>query len=78
MSRLPWALVNYGWLRGHLNAAPAADREVPVRSVYNAQTREYEAVPLPEFQRLLSQGKIQETVRWSRCGTPLTRIYRLV
>jgi hypothetical protein len=78
MTRLPWALLNDGWLRRHLQAAPAEKHEVPVRTVYNALTRQHEDLPLTEFQQLLRQGKIQETVRWSQCGDPLQRVYRLV
>lgn len=76
MSRLPWALVSIGRLCVDLDAQPK--QEVPLRTVYNAQTRQYEAVPLPEFQQLLRQGKIQETLRWSPSGAPPTRVYRLV
>ena len=36
----------------------------PLRTVYNAQTREYEELPLTEFQQLLQQGKIQATTVW--------------
>ena len=49
-----------------------------MRTVYNAVTRQNEDVPLTEFQQLLRQGRIQETIRWSQCGTPLKRVYRLV
>lgn len=76
MSRLPWALMSTGWLRANQNATP--EQEVPSRTVYNAQTRRYEAVPLPEFQQLLHQGKIQVTLRWNPSGAPPTRVYRLV
>ena len=78
MTRVPWALVNYGWLRAHLNAPPAEERSVPMRRVFNAATGQYEDVTLTEFQQLLRQGRIQETIRWGQCGTPLKRDYRLV
>ena len=47
----------------------------PKRTVYNAQTRQYEELPLTEFQQLLLQGKIQATIVWSE--PPETR-YRIV
>lgn len=79
MTRLPWALVSYSWIRNRLNPAFPADRQpVPVRTVFNALTREYEDVPLPEFQQLLWQGKIQETIAWSHGGSTPRRVYRLV
>jgi hypothetical protein len=79
MSRLPWAVVSNGWLRSRLNATTPRERhEVPLRTVHNALTGQDETVRLTEFQQLLRQGKIQETIRWSRCSTPLGRVYRLV
>lgn len=46
-------------------ARRAAPREpTPLRTVYNAQTRQYEELPLTEFQQLLLQGKIQATTIW--------------
>jgi len=50
----------------------------PLRTVYNEQTHQYEELPLPEFQRLLRQGKIEESVTQSPYdGRPQT-IYRLI
>ena len=43
----------------------AASREpTPLRMVYNSLTRQYEELPLTEFQQLLLQGKIQATTVW--------------
>ncbi len=54
----------------------AASREpTPLRTVYNSLTRQYEELPLTEFQQLLLQGKIQATIVWS--DPPEIR-YRLV
>jgi len=78
MSRLPWAVVNYGWLRNRPNPVSREQHEVPLRTVHNALTGQDETVRLTEFQQLLRQGKIQETLRWGRCGAPPRRVYRLV
>ena len=57
-------------------ARPKVSREpTPLRTVYNALTRQYEELPLTEFQQLLMQGKIQRTIVWGE--QPETR-YRLV
>ena len=42
-----------------------ASREpTPLRTVYNSLTRQYEELPLTEFQQMLLQGKIQATTVW--------------
>ena len=57
-------------------ARRAAPREpTPLRTVYNSLTRQYEELPLTEFQQLLLQGKIQATTVWGE--HPETR-YRIV
>ncbi len=53
----------------------AAHEPTPMRTVYNAQTRAYEEVPLTEFQQMLRQGRIQATIVWGE--QPETR-YRIV
>ena len=48
-----------------------------MRTVYNSVTRQYEDMPLPEFQQLLQRGEIQETISW-RPDRPPRYVYRLV
>ncbi|MDP8922788.1 MAG: hypothetical protein M3O34_07920 [Chloroflexota bacterium] len=48
-----------------LCARPTRHREpTPLRTVYNSLTRQYEELPLTEFQLLLRQGKIQGHTIW--------------
>ena len=44
------------WFEG--KGADPAEEARPMRTVYNARTHQDEEIPLPEFQRLLRQGKI--------------------
>src|SRR5581483_7756843 len=57
---------------------PRTREKAPLRTVYNAWTQRHEEIPLPEFQHLLIQGKIQETIDWSRDDSRSRRVYRLV
>ena len=54
---------------------PASREPTPLRTVYNSLTRRDEELPLPEFQLLLRQGKIQAATVWGE--RPEIR-YRLV
>ena len=77
-----WPLVaaRYGWLRGMTGNMPrcyVCREKTPLRTIYNSQTCEFEDMPLSEFQHLLMQGRIQETVR-RQPGGPPRRIYLLV
>jgi hypothetical protein len=64
------------WFQG---ARLGSDRGVtPFRTVYNEQTRQYEEVPLSEFQHLLLQGKIEESVGQNPYDGRPQRIYRLI
>ena len=65
-----------GWLRGHPKYAPV--RELPLRTVYNTRTSQYEELPLPQFQQLLRQGKIEESVSQSPYDGRPQRVYRLI
>ena len=56
---------------------PAPRDVAPTRTVYNSVTGEFEDMPLPEFQRLLLRGEIQETIAW-RQDCPPEYVYRLV
>jgi hypothetical protein len=35
--------------------------EIPLRTVFNIQTRQHEQVPVSQFQQMLSRGQIQLT-----------------
>jgi hypothetical protein len=50
----------------------------PVRTVYNPKTHQHEEIPLPQFQQLLRQGKIEEAETQSPYDGHPQRIYRLV
>jgi hypothetical protein len=64
------------WFQG---AKLGSDREVtPFRTVYNEQTRQYEELPLSEFQQLLRQGKIEESVGENPHDGRPQHIYRLI
>jgi hypothetical protein len=79
----PVAAGRFGWLRVMAEGSvprtrnPAPRVEAPLRTVFNSYTGQYEDMPLPEFQLLLRQGKIQETVKW-REDRPPRYVYRLV
>jgi hypothetical protein len=76
----PVAAGRFGWLRVMADGASrnrAPREEAPLRTVYNSMTRQFEDIPLPEFQQLLHQGKIQETISW-RPDRPPRYVYRLV
>ena len=51
---------------------------VPLRTIFNTQTLEYEEIPLTEFQRLLCQGFIQEGVKRSPDDGDEHTVYRLI
>ena len=56
-----------------------ASRDViPLRTIYNTRTLEYEEISLTEFQQLLRQGYIQEGVARSPDDGREETIYRLV
>jgi len=48
-----------------------------IRSVYNPQTHQYEDIPLAQFQQLLRQGKIEESVTQSPYDGRTQTMYRL-
>ena len=52
--------------------------QVPMRTVYNVQTRRYEELPLTEFQRLLRQGKIEESDSRTPHYWRKQKVYRLL
>ncbi len=73
-----------GWLGDVLTSAWAPRltdrRAVPpmqIRSVYNPQTHQYEDIPLAQFQQLLRQGKIEESVTQSPYDGRTQTMYRL-
>jgi hypothetical protein len=64
------------WLQG---AELTMSRETHLlRTVYNVRTQQYEEIPLSEFQHLLRQGKLEETVTQSPYDARPQRIYRLI
>ena len=68
------------WLRSLTDGPsknPAPRDEAPLRTVFNSMTREFEDLPLPEFQQLLQRGEIQETISWQSDRSP-RYVYRLV
>jgi hypothetical protein len=70
----------YSWLRALADEVArkrAAREEIPLRTVYNSRTDQFEDMPLPEFQQLLQRGEIQETVS-RREGRAPRYVYRLV
>ena len=70
----------YAWLAAMAEHAPrkrAPRDEPPLRTIYNSLTGQFEDMPLPEFQRLLLRGEIQETISW-RDDRPPRYVYRLV
>jgi len=71
-----WVSARHGWLRG-LNAIKPAREKIPLRTLFNSRTQEYEEVRLTVFQQLLMQGRIQETVKRGQDGPP-QRVYLLV
>jgi hypothetical protein len=70
-----WTIGRNHWLRG------LADRacwdQIPLRTLFNSRTQEYEEIRLTEFQQLLLQGRIQETVKRPPDGLP-QRVYLLI
>jgi len=65
-----------GWLRGHPKYA--STRELPLRTVYNTKTQQYEELPLAQFQQLLRQGHIEESETQSPYDGHRQRVYRLL
>jgi hypothetical protein len=66
LSRLCWlrpgvaaALVNWS----HEGARGRCAEARPMRTIFNARTRQYEEITLPEFQQLLNRGRIQAIAR---------------
>jgi len=47
-----------------------AREKIPLRTLFNSRTQEYEEIKLTVFQQLLMQGRIQETVRRRQDGPP--------
>jgi hypothetical protein len=76
-----WPLAaRYSWFYALADAASrhrASREETPSRTVFNSRTGQFEDMPLPEFQRLLQRGEIQETVS-RRPDRPPRLVYRLV
>ena len=70
-----WTISRNHWLRG------IADRthwdQIPLRTLFNSRTQEYEEIRLTEFQQLLLQGRIQERVKRPPDGIP-ERVYLLI
>ena len=67
------------WVKYFSGASMQVTRETnPLRSVYNPRTRQYEEIPLTQFQQLLRQGKIEESVSQSPYDGHPQRTYRLV
>jgi hypothetical protein len=71
-----WGGSRYGWLRGDPNFTP--QRDLTMRTVYNPRTHEYEEIPLPQFQQLLRDGKIEESETQSPYDGHPRRVYRMV
>ena len=65
-----------GWLRGHPKYA--STRVLPLRTVFNTQTQQYEELPLAQLQQLLRQGKIEESETQSPYDGRPQRVYRLI
>jgi hypothetical protein len=55
----------FPWL--HRPASGPPKHPVPQRTVFNSRTRQYEQVPLSEFQELLKEGKVEAMV-CGNCG----------
>jgi hypothetical protein len=51
--------------------------QIPLRTLLNSRTQEYEEIRLTVFQQLLMQGRIQETVKRPPDGLP-QRVYLLI
>jgi hypothetical protein len=73
--------------RGHLQVVewfqaggrPGRHPEViPLRTIYNTRTLEFEEIPLTEFQQLLMQGMIQEGITRSPDDGREQTVYRLI
>ena len=64
------------WFQGR--STSISHDQVPMRTVYNVQMRRYEELPLTEFQRLLRQGKIEESVSRTRHYWRKQKVYRLL
>ena len=77
----PVAAGRFSWFRvlaaDRTSRNPAPKDKAPLRTVYNSMTQQFEDMPLPEFQRLLLRGEIQETITW-RDDRPPRYVYRLV
>lgn len=87
MRVFPLVAARYGglhvvdWLEGRpTNGArrKTIDQPSPPRTVYNALTRQYEEIPLTQFQQMLNAGTIQETVDWTQCDGRGKRVFRLI
>ena len=64
------------WFQGAELGMPSPD--APMRTVYNSKTHQYEEIPLAEFQHLLRQGKIEESVSNSPYNGHEQTVYRLI
>src|SRR5262249_53308176 len=76
MSGAPWDRARYGPLQGHPKYAH--EREIPLRTVFNVRTEQFEEIPLPQFQQLLREGKIEEAETQSPYDGHPQRVYRLI
>jgi hypothetical protein len=83
MSGFPWASSRVGtlqvvdWFQG-MKLNGKSEGGASLRSVYNPQTLQYEEIPLPQFQQLLRQGKIEESETQSPYDGQPQHIYRLI
>jgi hypothetical protein len=75
MRALIWTLGRKSWVQRIANRA--ARDQIPLRTLLNSRTQEYEQIRLTVFQQLLLQGRIQETVKRPPDGLP-QRVYLLV
>ena len=64
------------WFQGASLGMP--DRHTPMRTVYDPQARRYVELPLTEFQRLLRQGKIEESDSRTPHYWRKQKVYRLL
>jgi hypothetical protein len=64
------------WLQGASSGIPR--KRVPQRTVYDVQARKYVELPLPEFQRLLQLGQIEEADSRTPHLWRRQKVYRLL
>jgi hypothetical protein len=64
------------WFQGASLGMP--DRHTPMRTVYDVKSGKYVELPLTEFQRLLRQGKIEESDSRTPHYWRKQKVYRLL